>query len=231
MSETILEAANLRRGYGAGHTRVDVLNGASLKVQEGEFVAVAGPSGSGKSTLLHILGGLDAPDSGDVLYRNEKLAEMCGGSLDRVRNSVFGFVFQFYHLLREFSTVENVLMPRMIGCGPLAWLKQRPQARKDAVELLSRLGLGERLTHRPNQLSGGEQQRVAIARALIGSPEVILCDEPTGNLDEKTGAGIIELLLDLNSRGQTMVVVTHDRELAGLAHRRLQMHEGRITSN
>jgi lipoprotein-releasing system ATP-binding protein len=228
MSEPILQAVKVFKSYGKDHTKVEVLRGASFDVAEGEFVAIKGPSGSGKSTLLHLLGGLDTPDSGDVLYRGEPLTRMCRGDLDAVRNRVFGFVFQFYHLLGEFNAVENVMMPGMIAAGPLEWLGKRREARKKAAALLDELGLGERLTHRPSELSGGEQQRVAIARAMMGGPEILLSDEPTGNLDEKTSRGIIELLLDVNRRGQTMVVVTHEDDLAALAHRTVELHEGRI---
>lgn len=228
MSDAILEAVDLTKSYGKGHTLVEVLRGASVSVRPGEFVAVVGPSGAGKSTLLHIMGGLDTPDGGAVLYKGQPISKMWGGRLDVVRNRVFGFVFQFYHLLREFDAVENVLMPMMIRTGPFGWLRQRRDARRAAVEMLERLGLGERLTHRPSELSGGERQRVAIARALAGRPEILLCDEPMGNLDEKTSVGIIELLLELNREGQTIVVVTHDRSLASKAHRTVEIHGGRI---
>ncbi len=230
MSEVILEAIDLAKSYGKGHTRVDVLRGASLSVARGELVAVVGASGAGKSTLLHIMGGLDTPGGGNVLYKGQPISRMWGGRLDMVRNRVFGFVFQFYHLLREFDAVENVLMPRMIRAGALTWLRERRAARREALEILKRLGLGERVTHRPSQLSGGEQQRVAIARALAGGPEILLCDEPTGNLDEVTSVGIVDLLLDLNRQGQTMVVVTHDRSLAAKADRTVEIHRGRIES-
>jgi lipoprotein-releasing system ATP-binding protein len=230
MSEPILEAVDLRKTYGKGHTLVNVLRGASLAFEAGELLAVVGPSGSGKSTLLHILGGLDAADAGDVLYRGEPISKMWGGRLDVVRNMVFGFVFQFYHLLGEFTALENVLMPQMIRSGPLGWLKKGREARREAAGLLERLGLGERLAHRPSELSGGEQQRVAIARALAGDPEILLCDEPTGNLDSRTSGEIIDLLLELNGEGRTMVVVTHDPALAAMAHRRLEIREGRIRS-
>lgn len=228
MSDAILEAIDLTRSYGKGHTLVEVLRGANISVHAGELVAVVGSSGAGKSTLLHIMGGLDTPDGGAVLYKGGPISKMWGGRLDVVRNRVFGFVFQFYHLLREFDAVENVLMPMMIRTGTFGWPRQRRGARREAVEILERLGLGERLTHRPSELSGGEQQRVAIARALAGKPEILLCDEPTGNLDEKTSAGITELLMELNREGQTIVVVTHDRTMAQKAHRMVEIRGGRI---
>jgi len=228
MSETLLEAAGVRKSYGKGPTLVSVLEGVDLKVGEGELLAVAGASGAGKSTLLHVMGGIDTPDDGTVLYRGEDVNKMWGGRRDLVRNRVFGFVFQFYHLLREFTALENVLMPQMIREGLFSWPARRHEARRKAAELLERLGLGHRLRHRPSELSGGEQQRVAIARALAGEPEILLCDEPTGNLDAKTGREIVDILLDLNRGGQTMVVVTHDRDLAALAHRQVTLAEGRI---
>lgn len=231
MSEAILQAVEIKKSYGKGHTLVNVLRGANLAVEEGELVTVVGPSGAGKSTFLHVLGGLDTPDGGEVLYRGESIATMLGGRLDVVRGKYFGFVFQFYHLLREFTALENVILPGMIRTSPLGWLKSRHSVRSAARDLLERLGLGERLTHRPNELSGGERQRVAIARALVGSPEVLLCDEPTGNLDKKTGDGIIKLLLKLNRQGQTMVVVTHDPQLAAMAHRTVAIAEGRIRND
>ena len=228
MSEAILKAVDLHKSYGKGRTYVSVLAGADLSVAAGELLAVVGASGSGKSTLLHLLGGMDTPDRGEVLYSGEDISKMWGGRRDLVRNKVFGFVFQFYHLLREFTALENVLMPLMIRSGFGEWSRVRNAAGKRAAELLERLGVGERLDHRPSELSGGEQQRVAIARALIGEPKVLLCDEPTGNLDSKTGVEIIGLLLELNRAGQTMVMVTHDRELAALAHRQVMLADKRI---
>jgi len=228
MSEAILEAKDLHKNYGKGQTFVSVLRGVDLAVKEGEFLAIQGASGAGKSTVLHILGGLDRPDRGEVLYRNEDISKMLGGRLDAVRNRTFGFVFQFYHLLGEFTALENVLMPEMIRQGLLGWPGKRKAARRRAQDLLERLGLGERLRHRPSELSGGEQQRVAIARALMPEPSVLLCDEPTGNLDSKTGAGIIEVLTELNRAGQTMIVVTHDKDMAALAHRTVRLADGRI---
>jgi len=227
MSEPILAAENVHKTYGSGHTLVKVLQGADLSVDKGHFLCVVGPSGSGKSTLLHILGGLDTPDSGRVLYRGEDISKMWGGRRDFVRNRVFGFVFQFYHLLPEFTALENVLMPELIRQRIFSWPGKRWEARRRAAELLDDFGVAQRAAHRPSELSGGEQQRVAIARALMGRPEILLCDEPTGNLDEKTGKEIIDALLDLNP-GQTMVVVTHDAGLADLAHRRVALGAGKI---
>ena len=231
MSDAILTASRVFKSYGQGHTRVEVLKGADLEIARGEMVSVVGASGSGKSTLLNVLGLLDAPDAGEVLYKGENVNKMLGGRRDLVRNTVFGFVFQFYHLLGEFTALENVLMPLMIRQGCLSWPAKQRSARERAGELLEQFGLGARMRHRPSQLSGGEQQRVAIARALIGEPEILLCDEPTGNLDSKTGREIVDVLMGLNARGQSMVVVTHDANLASLrasrgrARRRARYHE------
>ena len=228
MSDALLSAVDLRKSYGKGHTYVSVLEGARLSVGEGESVAVLGSSGSGKSTLLHLLGGLDTPDGGTILYSGEDISKMWGGRRDLVRNRIFGFVFQFYHLLPEFTALENVLMPEMIRRGVFSWARGSGEVRRRAAGLLERFGLGGRARHRPSELSGGEQQRVAIARALMAQPKVLLCDEPTGNLDAKTGREITGVLFELNRAGQTMVVVTHDRQLAALAHREVTLSEGRI---
>jgi len=228
MSEPVLAACGLEKSYGRGHTLLEVLRGADLELGQGELLAVVGPSGAGKSTLLHVLGGLDRADAGEVLYRGSELTKMWGGRLDAVRARVFGFVFQFYHLLREFTALENVLMPEMIRSSALTWLKNRRESRRRAEELLEELGLGERTAHRPAELSGGEQQRVAIARALVGEPEILLCDEPTGNLDAASSANIRELLRRLNESGQTMIIVTHEESLAEIADRTLEIREGRI---
>ncbi len=228
MSNGLLEASGIRKTYGQGHTAVKVLEGVDLTLAKGEYLSIVGPSGSGKSTLLHILGGLDTPDEGAVLYRGEDISKMWGGRRDVVRNKIFGFVFQFYHLLREFTALENVMMPELIRSGVFTWPGRRSEVRQRAMELLDDFGLAERAKHRPSELSGGEQQRVAIARALAGSPEILLCDEPTGNLDEATGKEIIDVLLGLNREaGQTMVIVTHDKGLAGMANRMMTLAKGR----
>jgi len=223
-----LKAVEVYKAYGKAHTRVEVLRGVNMELADGEMLAVVGASGAGKSTLLHVLGALDAPDSGEVLYRGESITKMWNGRRDLVRNRIFGFVFQFYHLLGEFTALENVLMPELIRRGIFAWPAVRSEVRGTAKDLLEQFGLGDRLTHKPNELSGGEQQRVAIARALMGRPEILLCDEPTGNLDSKTGKEIIDVLLELNHQGQSMIVVTHDRSLAALAHREATLADGKV---
>jgi len=190
---------------------------------------VVGASGAGKSTLLHVLGLLDAPTSGAVHFEGEDIYALNGQAKDRLRNRAFGFVFQFYHLLPEFDALENVLMPEMVRRGVFTWPGHKKAAWERAKRLLQSLGLGDRLSHRPQQLSGGEQQRVAIARALMNEPVVLFCDEPTGNLDEQTSKQIMDLLTRLNrDEGLTMVIVTHERELVRSAHRVLQLADGRI---
>ncbi|HUU42559.1 MAG TPA: ABC transporter ATP-binding protein [Planctomycetota bacterium] len=228
MSE-ILQAVDVHKSYRVGRERLHVLRGVNLSVKTGEILAVVGASGVGKSTLLHILGALDEPDQGRVLYDGQEVFKLSHAKQDAIRNRTFGFVFQFYYLLPEFTALENVLMPAMVGRGVVGWLRSRRRLRRKATELLERLGLGGRARHRPSQLSGGEEQRVAIARALINDPPVLLCDEPTGNLDERTARGITDALWKLNrDTGQTTVLVTHNLELARRAHRVVHLTGGRV---
>jgi lipoprotein-releasing system ATP-binding protein len=255
MSNVILRAENLHKTYYLGRTRLPVLRGVSISVRAGEFVAVTGASGSGKSTLLHVLGALDVPQRGQVYFREQPVfpreaergfpsqesvergeneAVQAGFSVrldsaaNRLRNESFGFVFQFYHLLPEYDILENVLLPNMVGQDARGWFADRTEHVSRARALLRTIGLEERLNHRPNELSGGERQRVAIARALIMEPAVLLADEPTGNLDTKTGREILALLRNLNAAGQTIIMVTHDPEVAGQAHRIVHLADGRI---
>jgi lipoprotein-releasing system ATP-binding protein len=224
-----LAASGLEKAYRKGRNEVPVLHGVDLQVERGEFVAVVGQSGSGKSTLLHLLGLLDVPDTGFVELDGERIDNLPERRRDDLRNRTFGFIFQFYHLLPELSAVENVMLPHMIRLKAFSYYKQRKAIRARATELLERVGLGHRLTHRPNELSGGEMQRAAIARALAGGPEILLADEPTGNLDSSSGHGVIELLRDLNrERGLTMMMVTHDQSIAQQADRIVRLAEGRI---
>jgi len=228
MSE-ILRAVDIHKSYIVGRSPLRVLRGANLSVKRGELLAIVGASGVGKSTLLHILGALDRPDRGEVLYDGEDVFALSHSRQDAIRNRTFGFVFQFYYLLPEFTALENVLMPAMVSRGMLGWLRARSEKRRKGREVLERLGLGERLAHRPSQLSGGEQQRVAIGRALINDPSVLLCDEPTGNLDEKTSEGIIDTLWRLNrDTGQTTIIVTHNMDLAFRADRVVHLTDGHI---
>jgi ABC-type lipoprotein export system ATPase subunit len=211
-----------------GQTKIDVLKGLDLSVRPGQFIAIVGASGSGKSTLLHILGSLDEPDAGSVEFEGKRLDRFTAGELNRFRNRMVGFVFQFYHLLDELNVLENVTLPAMAQSGTIGWLKRRIGAKKHARGLLERLGLADRIAHKPYQLSGGERQRVAIARALMNEPKVLLADEPTGNLDSETGNGIIKALEELNNSGQTIVMVTHDDRIAQRAHSMIRLADGKI---
>jgi lipoprotein-releasing system ATP-binding protein len=206
-----------------------VLNGVDLDIRQGEVLAIVGPSGAGKSTLLHLIGALDRPNAGTILWRGENVTDMPALRLAGWRNHTVGFVFQFYHLFPDLTARENVLIPGMVAHSIPGWLRERRRLRERADELLAKVGLGERRHHYPSQLSGGEQQRVAIARALLLQPQLLLCDEPTGNLDRKTGEEVLELLFALRREGgQTFVVVTHDDRVAALADRVVRMEDGRI---
>jgi len=219
----LIQAKNLHRTYFADSKPLEVLKGLDLNILEGEALAILGASGAGKSTLLHCLGALDQPTSGECFFRGRSLAKLSENQLCDYRNKKTGFVFQFHHLLPMLNALENTLLPGMIG----GLSKQEGLQR--AAEILDRVGLGERLEHRPAELSGGEQQRVAIARALMMKPEVLLADEPTGNLDSKTGAEIADLLLDLREKEQmTLVVVTHNEGLSEKLPRRVRIIDGRI---
>jgi predicted ABC-type transport system involved in lysophospholipase L1 biosynthesis ATPase subunit len=219
----LLEAREVHKSYTLGQRTLEVLRGLSLSVRRGEFLALRGASGAGKSTLLHLLGGLDAPDTGDIWFEGKDLASLNPMALARWRNRTVGFVFQAYHLLPELDALENVCLPARLARTPAA------EAEARARDLLKRVGLGDRMEHRPAELSGGEQQRVAIARALINSPELLLADEPTGNLDSHTGDEILDLLLSLRDERQTtLVIATHDAKVAGKAPRALELVDGRL---
>ena len=224
----LLSVRNLSRRFRMGGKTLDVLRQVDMDLNEGEILSIVGRSGSGKSTLLHHIGLLDRPDEGEVFVRGERMP-MDGARAAGARNRFFGFVFQFYHLLPEFTALENVLMPAMIQHDAASWWRQRKQLRRRAEGLLERVGLTARRRHRPPQLSGGERQRVAIARALMNEPPVLLCDEPTGNLDRQSAESIRDLLWELNrENGQTMVVVTHDTQLAAAGHRVMELVDGRL---
>jgi lipoprotein-releasing system ATP-binding protein len=224
-----IAASGVSKSYWKGRNEVPVLRGVELEADRGEMVAVVGASGSGKSTLLHILGLLDAPDSGLVAVDGQRIDDRSEGNRDAMRNELFGFIFQFYHLLPELTALENVMMPHLIRHGLWSYWKERGGIRREARDLLERVGLSHRLHHRPAELSGGEMQRAAIARALAGQPAILLADEPTGNLDAGSGQGVLDLLRDLNrERRLTMILVTHDQQIAQQADRVVQLAQGRI---
>ncbi len=222
-------AMGLKKTYYRGRVAVPVLRGVNLAVREGEFLAIVGQSGSGKTTLLHLLGTLDEPDDGAIYFQRRRIDHLPTTARDRLRNQSFGMIFQMYHLLPELSTLENVMLPLLIGrrITELVWNRRR--YRRRATELLEAVGLAHRVAHRPRELSGGEMQRAAIARALVMNPKLLLADEPTGNLDRSTGQEILALLRSLN-RGQklTIVMVTHDPEVARQADRIVRLVDGRI---
>lgn len=228
MSKVLLQAVSIHKSFLMGKEPLKVLRGINLDVREGELLAITGASGCGKSTLLHILGALDLPDRGAVTLAGEDLFALPARRRDAIRNQDVGFVFQFYHLLPELNVLENVLMPRMVGSSALRWPSRRAAARQQACDILGRVGLAERLRHRPQELSGGERQRVAIARAMVNQPRFLFADEPTGNLDATMGREILDILRSLNEAGQTIVMVTHDPSIAELADRRVRLVDGRI---
>jgi lipoprotein-releasing system ATP-binding protein len=232
----VLESRNLHKVYNHGKKDIRVLKGIDLKVSAGSFVVVAGPSGAGKSTLLNILGGIDSPSEGKVFFEGEDIYSLSDVALSRMRNERIGFVFQFYHLLPEFTVLENVLMPAWINLGyKKAMLEDASgggSLRKKASGLLVMAGLEARLGHFPSQLSGGEQQRVAIVRALMNNPRLLLCDEPTGNLDSVSGEAVISLIKKINRQeNMTVVMVTHNLELARIADTVYYLKDGLLRNN
>jgi lipoprotein-releasing system ATP-binding protein len=223
MSNSLLEVSGLCKTYEIGKNRVEVLSGITLDLEAATTTALVGASGAGKSTLLHLLGALDRPTSGTVCFRGDDIFRKNDRELASFRNSSIGFVFQFHHLLSEFTALENVMMPALIARVP------KGEARSKAEELLADVGLSQRLSHRPGELSGGEQQRVAIARALVMSPALLLADEPTGNLDMKTSDGVHAVLANLQQKkGLTLVVVTHNERLAAAMGRTVRLVDGRL---
>ena len=222
--DDILVAEGLRKTYTLGKRAVEVLQGIDLRVRRGEVLVIVGASGAGKSTLLHLLGGLDAPSSGNVTLDGVSLFKMSNAELTRLRNQRIGFVFQSYNLLPELDALENVCLPAMLGAHRHEnWVEK-------GIELLEAVGLGERLEHRPAELSGGEQQRVAFARALANDPKLLLADEPTGNLDAKNGQKIVQILQMLKINAQTVIVSTHDAQIMQLADQKLCLEDGRLAS-
>ena len=229
VDSVLLSSSKVVKSYHKGKIRVPVLRGVDLDVKVGEFLAIVGQSGSGKSTLLHLLATLDQPDAGEIVFEGNRIDDLPSTSRDILRNKYFGMVFQFYHLLPELTTLENVMIPLMISHGVLRYFVRRRQYIERATALLETVGLGHRLKHKPRELSGGEMQRAAIARSLISRPQVLLADEPTGNLDSSTGRDIMELLRTLNTQQNlTIVMVTHDNSIARQADRTVQLAEGLV---
>jgi lipoprotein-releasing system ATP-binding protein len=219
----LLVARDVHKSYTLGKRRLEVLRGVTLTIGRSEFLALRGASGAGKSTLLHLLGGIDSPNVGEIWFAGQKLTNLSGVARSRWRNQKVGFIFQAYHLLPELDALENVCLPARMSRVPAS------DAEKRGRDLLARVGLGKRLEHKPFELSGGEQQRVAIARAMINSPEIILADEPTGNLDSRTGEEIIELLLTLRAERQTtLLIATHDTKIAERAPKVYELVDGRL---
>ncbi|XXQ67779.1 lipoprotein-releasing ABC transporter ATP-binding protein LolD [Neisseriaceae bacterium B1] len=225
MSNVIIDAQNMGKGYQDGSLKVEVLRDLSLKIAAGESVSIIGASGSGKSTLLHVLGGLDVPSSGSVSLMGQNIAALSQAQLGQLRNQHLGFVYQFHHLLAEFTALENVMMPLLIG------KMNKNAAAEQAAAMLEKVGLKERIMHRPTELSGGERQRAAIARALVNRPKCLLADEPTGNLDRKNALKVLDMMLELKQElGTALVVVTHDDELAARFDRVLVMNDGSLST-
>jgi len=223
----MLEVNNIHKIFKNGKKSLPVLKGVDLNIKKGEFVAIVGPSGAGKSTLLHILGGLDFPSQGQVIFQGEDIYSLGDSAISRLRNQQVGFVFQFYHLLSEFTVLENVLMPALINLEP----KTQNLRPNNAIKLLEQVGLAERVDHFPSQLSGGERQKAAIVRGLINKPNLLLCDEPTGNLDSKAGNDIIGLIKKANTQDKmTVVLVTHNLELAKAADRIYHLSDGKLVN-
>jgi len=223
MSEPVMSVSGLKKRFNKNGLEVNVLKGIDLTINKREFITIMGPSGAGKSTLLHILGTLDAPTEGEIYFKGQSIRDFTEEESSVFRNEKIGFVFQFYHLLQDFNVIENIMIPLMIR------RVKETEALKRAEEFLEIMGLSNRKKHRPGELSGGEQQRVAIARALVNEPEIILADEPTGNLDRKTGREVLDYILSINDRlSSTLILVTHDPEIGTIGTRRLNMVDGEL---
>jgi len=222
----LLQAKNLRKNFVRGMSQVEALRGIDLSISKGEFVSIMGPSGSGKSTLLHLIGGLDLPTSGEVLIDGDPIQKLSDDALSAFRRRKLGFIFQFFNLLPTLSALENVALPRLLDGESITEVEPKARA------LLTQMGLGARIGHRPDQLSGGEMQRVAIARALVTDPLLILADEPTGNLDSKSGEGVLRLLAEMaKERGHTILMVTHDANAASFGTRLVRLRDGSVESD
>lgn len=226
---TVMAVSELKKSYFKGELEVPVLKGVDLEIPEGGLTAIVGQSGSGKSTLLHLLGTLDAPDDGEIYLLDQRIDNLPARQQERLRNREFGMIFQFYHLLPELTTLENVLVPKMVQDGFWAYLKNKRAYKERARELLELVGLGHRIQHKPNELSGGEMQRTAIARSLISDPSILLADEPTGNLDAENGREVMETLEQLRkTENLTVVMVTHDESLTSTADHVIRLVNGRV---
>ncbi len=223
-SEPIIDLEQIDKTYLQGDLTIEVLKGIDLSVAPGEFIALQGASGSGKSTLMHILGLLDRPSSGRYLFQGQNVAQLADDRLSELRNRQFGFIFQSFYLVPYVTALENVMLPGLYSATPTRQLRQRAQ------QLLDQVGLADRMNFRPSQLSGGQQQRVAMARALINDPPLLLADEPTGQLDSTTSAGIMELLVEMHRQGRTVILVTHEAEVSAAAERIIVLHDGRIAN-
>jgi len=222
---TLIDIENVKKIYDLGAEKIHALDGVSLKIEQGEYIAIMGPSGSGKSTIMNILGCLDTPTSGSYLFEEEQVGEMDDDQLAGIRNEKIGFVFQTFNLLPRISSLHNVELPLIYGGVSLESRRER------AKTVLEQVGLGDRMDHKPNELSGGQRQRVAVARALANGPSIILADEPTGNLDSKTGEDIMLLFNELHEAGNTIILVTHEEYIAENAHRIIRLHDGLIASD
>ena len=222
MANPIIQAKNLTKHYKVGSTIVRALDGLEIDIEKGSYIALMGPSGSGKSTLMNILGCLDTPTSGEYLLNNKDVSEVDDDSLAGIRNKEIGFIFQTFNLLPRYTALENVALP-MIYAG----INKKDRLAR-ATEVLEQVGLGDRITHKPNELSGGQRQRVAVARALVMKPSIIFADEPTGNLDSKTSEGIMELFAEIHKAGNTLIVVTHEEEVAARAQKIIRLRDGKL---
>jgi putative ABC transport system ATP-binding protein len=222
MANPIIQARNLTKHYKVGSTIVRALDGLEIDIEKGSYIALMGPSGSGKSTLMNILGCLDTPTSGEYLLNNKDVSEVDDDSLAGIRNKEIGFIFQTFNLLPRYTALENVALP-MIYAG----INKKDRLAR-ATEVLEQVGLGDRITHKPNELSGGQRQRVAVARALVMKPSIIFADEPTGNLDSKTSEGIMELFAEIHKAGNTLIVVTHEEEVAARAQKIIRLRDGKL---